>query len=163
MRKKTLALMVGLMATLTIEGGLHAQSQFKTGGDKLPKMMKESEKLSIPPNDIRKDYPLLLTAKPTGRNPFKTPGSILGTPKYRSPKDEAANFTMWGNLVSAASWSQYTSSSQYPYGVYSFSVPSMTKEVLKQSSNINANGGGAFYNDRFHFVHFTQLYGAIFA
>ena len=126
-------------------------------------MMKESEKLSIPPNDIRKDYPLLLTAKPTGRNPFKTPGSILGTPKYRSPKDEAANFTMWGNLVSAASWSQYTSSSQYPYGVYSFSVPSMTKEVLKQSSNINANGGGAFYNDRFHFVHFTQLYGAIFA
>lgn len=163
MRKKTLALMVGLMATLTIEGGLHAQSRFKTGGDKLPKMMKESEKLSIPPNDIRKDYPLLLTAKPTGRNPFKTPGSILGTPKYRSPKDEAANFTMWGNLVSAASWSQYTSSSQYPYGVYSFSVPSMTKEVLKQSSNINANGGGAFYNDRFHFVHFTQLYGAIFA
>ena len=151
------------MATLTIEGGLHAQSRFKTGGDKLPKMMKESEKLSIPPNDIRKDYPLLLTAKPTGRNPFKTPGSILGTPKYRSPKDEAANFTMWGNLVSAASWSQYTSSSQYPYGVYSFSVPSMTKEVLKQSSNINANGGGAFYNDRFHFVHFTQLYGAIFA
>ncbi|MCG2647269.1 choice-of-anchor J domain-containing protein [Alloprevotella tannerae] len=126
-------------------------------------MMKESEKLSIPPNDIRKDYPLLLTAKPTGRNPFKTPGCILGTPKYRSPKDEAANFTMWGNLVSAASWSQYTSSSQYPYGVYSFSVPSMTKEVLKQSSNINANGGGAFYNDRFHFVHFTQLYGAIFA
>ena len=116
MRKKTLALMVGLMATLTIEGGLHAQSRFKTGGDKLPKMMKESEKLSIPPNDIRKDYPLLLTAKPTGRNPFKTPGSILGTPKYRSPKDEAANFTMWGNLVSAASWSQYTSSSQYPYG-----------------------------------------------
>ena len=94
MRKKTLALMVGLMATLTIEGGLHAQSRFKTGGDKLPKMMKESEKLSIPPNDIRKDYPLLLTAKPTGRNPFKTPGSILGTPKYRSPKDEAANFTM---------------------------------------------------------------------
>ena len=83
MRKKTLALMVGLMATLTIEGGLHAQSRFKTGGDKLPKMMKESEKLSIPPNDIRKDYPLLLTAKPTGRNPFKTPGSILGTPKYR--------------------------------------------------------------------------------
>lgn len=163
MRKKTLALMVGLMATLTIEGGLHAQSRFKTGGDKLPKMMKESEKLSIPPNDIRKDYPLLLTAKPTGRNPFKTPGSILGTPKYRSPKDEAASFTMWGNLVSAASWSQYTSSSQYPYGVYSFSVPSMTKEVLKQSSNINANGGGAFYNDRFHFVHFTQLYGAIFA
>ncbi|WP_237778346.1 choice-of-anchor J domain-containing protein [Alloprevotella tannerae] len=163
MRKKTLALMVGLMATLTIEGGLHAQSRFKTGGDKLPKMMKESEKLSIPPNDIRKDYPLLLTAKPTGRNPFKTPGCILGTPKYRSPKDEAANFTMWGNLVSAASWSQYTSSSQYPYGVYSFSVPSMTKEVLKQSSNINANGGGAFYNDRFHFVHFTQLYGAIFA
>ena len=155
--------MVGLMATLTIEGGLHAQSRFKTGGDKLPKMMKESEKLSIPPNDIRKDYPLLLTAKPTGRNPFKTPGSILGTPKYRSPKDEAASFTMWGNLVSAASWSQYTSSSQYPYGVYSFSVPSMTKEVLKQSSNINANGGGAFYNDRFHFVHFTQLYGAIFA
>lgn len=151
------------MATLTIEGGLHAQSRFKTGGDKLPKMMKESEKLSIPPNDIRKDYPLLLTAKPTGRNPFKTPGSILGTPKYRSPKDEAASFTMWGNLVSAASWSQYTSSSQYPYGVYSFSVPSMTKEVLKQSSNINANGGGAFYNDRFHFVHFTQLYGAIFA
>ena len=163
MRKKTLALMVGLMATLTIEGGLHAQSRFKTGGDKLPKMMKESEKLSIPPNDIRKDYPLLLTAKPTGRNPFKTPGSILGTPKYRSPKDEAASFTMWGNLVSAASWSQYTSSSQYPYGVYSFSGPSMTKEVLKQSSNINANGGGAFYNDRFHFVHFTQLYGAIFA
>ena len=163
MRKKTLALMVGLMATLTIEGGLHAQSRFKTGGDKLPKMMKESEKLSIPPNDIRKDYPLLLTAKPTGRNPFKTPGSILGTPKYRSPKDEAASFTMWGNLVSAASWSQYTSSSQYPYGVYSFSVPSMAKEVLKQSSNINANGGGAFYNDRFHFVHFTQLYGAIFA
>ena len=163
MRKKTLALMVGLMATLTIEGGLHAQSRFKTGSDKLPKMMKESEKLSIPPNDIRKDYPLLLTAKPTGRNPFKTPGSILGTPKYRSPKDEAASFTMWGNLVSAASWSQYTSSSQYPYGVYSFSVPSMTKEVLKQSSNINANGGGAFYNDRFHFVHFTQLYGAIFA
>lgn len=163
MRKKTLALMVGLMATLTIEGGLHAQSRFKTGGDKLPKMMKESEKLSIPPNDIRKDYPLLLTAKPTGRNPFKTPGSILETPKYRSPKDEAASFTMWGNLVSAASWSQYTSSSQYPYGVYSFSVPSMTKEVLKQSSNINANGGGAFYNDRFHFVHFTQLYGAIFA
>ena len=163
MRKKTLALMVGLMATLTIEGGLHAQSRFKTGGDKLPKMMKESEKLSIPPNDIRKDYPLLLTAKPTGRNPFKTPGSILGTPKYRSPKDEAASFTMWGNLVSAASWSQYTSCSQYPYGVYSFSVPSMTKEVLKQSSNINANGGGAFYNDRFHFVHFTQLYGAIFA
>lgn len=163
MRKKTLTLMVGLMATLTIEGGLHAQSRFKTGGDKLPKMMKESEKLSIPPNDIRKDYPLLLTAKPTGRNPFKTPGSILGTPKYRSPKDEAASFTMWGNLVSAASWSQYTSSSQYPYGVYSFSVPSMTKEVLKQSSNINANGGGAFYNDRFHFVHFTQLYGAIFA
>ena len=163
MRKKTLALMVGLMATLTIEGGLHAQSRFKTGGDKLPKMMKESEKLSIPPNDIRKDYPLLLTAKPTGRNPFKTPGSILGTPKYRSPKDEAASFTMWGNLVSAASWSQYTSSSQYPYGVYSFSVPSMTKEVLKQSSNINANGGGAFYNDRFHFVHCTQLYGAIFA
>lgn len=163
MRKKTLALMVGLMATLTIEGGLHAQSRFKTGGDKLPKMMKESEKLSIPPNDIRKDYPLLLTAKPTGRNPFKTPGCILGTPKYRSPKDEAASFTMWGNLVSAASWSQYTSSSQYPYGVYSFSVPSMTKEVLKQSSNINANGGGAFYNDRFHFVHFTQLYGAIFA
>ena len=155
--------MVGLMATLTIEGGLHAQSRFKTGGDKLPKMMKESEKLSIPPNDIRKDYPLLLTAKPTGRNPFKTPGSILGTPKYRSPKDEAASFTMWGNLVSAASWSQYTSSSQYPYGVYSFSVPSMAKEVLKQSSNINANGGGAFYNDRFHFVHFTQLYGAIFA
>ena len=151
------------MATLTIEGGLHAQSRFKTGSDKLPKMMKESEKLSIPPNDIRKDYPLLLTAKPTGRNPFKTPGSILGTPKYRSPKDEAASFTMWGNLVSAASWSQYTSSSQYPYGVYSFSVPSMTKEVLKQSSNINANGGGAFYNDRFHFVHFTQLYGAIFA
>ena len=151
------------MATLTIEGGLHAQSRFKTGGDKLPKMMKESEKLSIPPNDIRKDYPLLLTAKPTGRNPFKTPGSILGTPKYRSPKDEAASFTMWGNLVSAASWSQYTSSSQYPYGVYSFSVPSMTKEVLKQSSNINANGGGAFYNDRFHFVHFTHLYGAIFA
>lgn len=151
------------MATLTIEGGLHAQSRFKTGGDKLPKMMKESEKLSIPPNDIRKDYPLLLTAKPTGRNPFKTPGCILGTPKYRSPKDEAASFTMWGNLVSAASWSQYTSSSQYPYGVYSFSVPSMTKEVLKQSSNINANGGGAFYNDRFHFVHFTQLYGAIFA
>ena len=163
MRKKTLALMVGLMATLTIEGGLHAQSRFKTGGDKLPKMMKESEKLSIPPNDIRKDYPLLLTAKPTGRNPFKTPGSILGTPKYRSPKDEATSFTMWGNLVSAASWKQYTSSSQYPYGVYSFSVPSMTKEVLKQSSNINANGGGAFYNDRFHFVHFTQLYGAIFA
>lgn len=163
MRKKTLALMVGLMATLTIEGGLHAQSRFKTGGDKLPKMMKESEKLSIPPNDIRKDYPLLLTAKPFGRNPFKTPSSILGTPKYRSPKDEAASFTMWGNLVSAASWSQYTSSSQYPYGVYSFSVPSMTKEVLKQSSNINANGGGAFYNDRFHFVHFTQLYGAIFA
>lgn len=163
MRKKTLALMVGLMATLTIEGGLHAQSRFKTGGDKLPKMMKESEKLSIPPNDIRKDYPLLLTAKPTGRNPFKTSGSILGTPKYRSPKDEAASFTMWGNLVSAASWSQYTSSSQYPYGVYSFSVPSMAKEVLKQSSNINANGGGAFYNDRFHFVHFTQLYGAIFA
>ena len=151
------------MATLTIEGGLHAQSRFKTGGDKLPKMMKESEKLSIPPNDIRKDYPLLLTAKPTGRNPFKTPGSILGTPKYRSPKDEATSFTMWGNLVSAASWKQYTSSSQYPYGVYSFSVPSMTKEVLKQSSNINANGGGAFYNDRFHFVHFTQLYGAIFA
>ena len=163
MRKKTLALMVGLMATLTIEGGLHAQSRFKTGGDKLPKMMKESEKLSIPPNDIRKDYPLLLTAKPTGRNPFKTPGSILETSKYRSPKDEAASFTMWGNLVSAASWSQYTSSSQYPYGVYSFSVPSMTKEVLKQSSNINANGSGAFYNDRFHFVHFTQLYGAIFA
>ncbi|WP_315509570.1 choice-of-anchor J domain-containing protein [Alloprevotella tannerae] len=163
MRKKTLALMVGLMATLTIEGGLHAQSRFKTGSDKLPKMMKESEKLSIPPNDIRKDYPLLLTAKPTGRNPFKTPGSILGTPKYRSPKDEATSFTMWGNLVSAASWKQYTSSSQYPYGVYSFSVPSMTKEVLKQSSNINANGGGAFYNDRFHFVHFTQLYGAIFA
>ena len=151
------------MATLTIEGGLQAQSRFKTGGDKLPKMMKESEKLSIPPNDIRKDYPLLLTAKPTGRNPFKTPGSILGTPKYRSPKDEATSFTMWGNLVSAASWKQYTSSSQYPYGVYSFSVPSMTKEVLKQSSNINANGGGAFYNDRFHFVHFTQLYGAIFA
>ena len=49
MRKKTLALMVGLMATLTIEGGLHAQSRFKTqGGEKLPKMMKESEKLSIP-------------------------------------------------------------------------------------------------------------------
>lgn len=164
MRKKTLALMVGLMATLTIEGGLHAQSRFKTqGGEKLPKMMKESEKLSIPPDDIRKDYPLLLTAKPSGRNLFKTPGNISATTKTRSLKDEASDFTMWGNLVSAASWKQYTSSSKYPYGVYSFSVPSMTKQVLKQSLNINANGGGAIYNDRFHFVHFTQVYGAIFA
>lgn len=79
-------------------------------------------------------------------------------------KAEGEGPLLYGNVIYANSWAQYSSSDQYPYGIYKFRATSdMKLEPIKTNTGYNANGGGTIYDNTFHYVRFTRFYGMIFA
>lgn len=59
---------------------------------------------------------------------------------------------IWGNVVFAEGWTNYN----YPVGVYSFSaLPNINLASEQVNGYLYANGGGSFYNNKFHFVHYN--------
>lgn len=60
---------------------------------------------------------------------------------------------LWGDVIMANGWSTYS----YRYGVYSFNVadnPIKRTSVHTSSYLMQANGGGTWYDGRFHFVRY---------
>ncbi|MDD7317155.1 MAG: choice-of-anchor J domain-containing protein [Prevotellaceae bacterium] len=65
-----------------------------------------------------------------------------------------------GNVISSASWA---SGGEKKYGLYDFTA--MANPVLtpfKTSEYLNANGGGAYYDGKLHYINFEDTWGAIF-
>ncbi len=78
--------------------------------------------------------------------------------------DDTNNIMILGTVLSRPSWGDYEETSDVPFGVFSFDTDpdNNTIAYVKQNSAFFANGGAAFYNGRFHYITYENLWGYLF-
>lgn len=109
----------------------------------------------------------VLSARLLGNEHFGTPLSAAAFSRARqtrtqSPRHKlpAQPIDIWGNVLSADSWS----SSSAPYGYYSFSTEGSTELLeLGLGDYLNYNGGGAIYDGLTHGICYMTQGGATYA
>lgn len=76
----------------------------------------------------------------------------------KEAETEASTLQFWGNMIYNKTW---TSSSSSTYGIYSFSSNDGVASYAPLATNLNlqANGGGVFFNGIYHYVRYISYGG----
>lgn len=84
-------------------------------------------------------------------------------PKKNSPlilKAGTDGPILWGNIIGQASW-ETLDPAAYPFGVYQFrATDPISIEAMAKHENLDATGGGAFFDGVFHFISYSTIQGA---
>lgn len=112
-------------------------------------------------NDVHRRYPALFQQGGFGQqNAFRTANQNAMGPKTSPQRVKLAattdGRTIWGVVIASNKWSQYSSE----YGVYSFQAKDgTTLNSIAQDYGMDANGGGAFYDNSLHLINYYSFWG----
>ncbi len=94
-----------------------------------------------------------------------TPRLSAGPAVQTAPRlltDDGAPAELWGVVLASDSWSD-TDYWEYPYGVYRLAKGATAMTALATDTyGYNINGGGAFYDDKFHGVNYYEYDGVFY-
>lgn len=160
MRKNIFFLM---LATFTLLP-LSMSGQVKSAG---LKSENKSNALSVLPTgqqNLGKKYPAWIGTRSMKSGPFAevTPITprLSSAPNLQRLLTTAGGSEIWGNVVYADSWS----SSNSPYGIYNLGTTNaLSVSAIATGSNMQATGGGAYYDGFFHYIYRYSSYGNIYA
>lgn len=129
---------------------------------RLPRVVHPEMASDAPQTPITRSYPRLLTAKPVGKSKLRTVPTYLNAqqskPAAAPAKADANAPTFVGNLIKSNEWDD----TSWPYGIYSFKGTSgLTVSKIATRDDLNANGGGCFYNDVYHYINYVSYYSIL--
>lgn len=147
--------------------GVQAQSQWnipviaahgRAAYSKQSNQTVEEQQSSLQKYQLRTPFQRWKTPRQKGENVIM-PYADYQQPTQTIPSTRTADDpVLWANVIYSNTWNSLPNAAAYKYGIYTFDLTNAAViDTLSISSEWNANGGGVFKDDKFHFINDTYV------